>query len=139
IHRYTRNIFDLDPVYVSKIDLYQTDFQGPHPLGYPLFLQADVSLADSNRDQFARNYTTYFVINQTTNEFVRVNLKETVVDEGTGASQQTYQGRLDFVPGSSIAGRHAAARAATNWSLSLLRPSPNTDFNEIQRASALED
>src|SRR5205814_1884279 len=36
IHRYTRNIFDLDPTYVSKIDQYQTDFQGPHPLGNPL-------------------------------------------------------------------------------------------------------
>jgi len=138
IHRYTRNIFDQDPTYVSKIDLYQTDFQGPHPIGYPLFLQADVSLADSNRDDYARNYTTYFVINQTTNEFVRVNLKETVAAEGSSASQQTYQGRLDFIPDSAIAIRHAADRAGANWSLSLLRPSPNTDFNEIQRASALE-
>ncbi len=138
MHRYTRNIFDLDPIYVSKIDLNQTDFVGPHPLGYPLFLQADVSAADSNRDAYARNYTTFFVINQTTNEFVRVNLKETMVDEGSGP-QQIYQGRLDFVPDSSIAERHAAARARTNWSLSLLRPSPTTDFNEIQRASALED
>ncbi|MDP4198544.1 MAG: FlgD immunoglobulin-like domain containing protein [Bacteroidota bacterium] len=138
MHRYTRNIFDLDPVYVSKIDPNQTDFVGPHPLGYPLFLQADVSAADSNRDAYAKNYTTFFVINQTTNEFVRVNLKETMVDEGNGP-QQIYQGRLDFVPDSSIAKRHAAARATTNWSLSLLRPSPTSDFNEIQRASVLED
>ncbi len=137
LHRFTRNIFDTNATYVQKIDLNQTDFVGPHPIGYPLFLQADVSAADSNRDAYARNYTVFMVFNQNTNEFVRVNLKETMVDEGNGP-QQTYQGRLDFVPDSSIAKRHANFRQQTLYTLSLLRPSQMT-FDEVQRASMLED
>ncbi len=138
IHRYTRNIFDTDPTYLSKIDLYQTDFQGPHPLGYPLFLQADVPVNDSNRDDYSRNYTTYFVLNTTTNEFVRVNLKETVAAEAGNATQEVFQGRLDFVPDSSVAERHPNLRTNTLFSLSLLRPSVMT-YAEVQRASLLED
>ena len=139
-HRFTRNIFDQDPTYVNKIDLYQADFQGPHPIGYPLFLQADISLADSNRDDFARNYTTYFVINTTTDEFVRVNLKETKAAEGAGDAQQTYQGRLDFIPDSSVAERHPNARNFAHLVLGLLGANPmNMTFAEAQRASLYED
>ena len=138
MHRYTRNIFDQNAVYVNKIDQYQTDFQGPQPLGYPLFLQADVPLNDTNYDPYARNYTVFMVFNTTTNEFVRVNLKETKVAEGTGDSKQIYQGRLDFVPDSSVAERHPTLREQTLYTLSLLRPNIMT-FDEVQRASMLED
>jgi predicted outer membrane repeat protein len=138
IHRFTRNIFDQDLTYVNKIDLMQIDFTGPHPLGYPLFLQADVALSDSNRDDNAENYTTYIVLNQSTNEFVRVNLKEIKAGEGGSDVQQTYQGRLDFVPDSSIVERHPNLRTNTLFSLSLLRPSSWT-YAEAQRASLLED
>jgi predicted outer membrane repeat protein len=139
IHRFTRNIFDTNSVYVQKIDLYQTDFVGPHPIGYPLFLQANVSLADSNRDDYAKNYTVLMVFDQTTNEFVRVNAKETVVNEnGATLPQQLYQGRLDFVPDSSVTERHASSRQRTLYTLSLLRPQTMT-FDEVQRASKLED
>lgn len=137
LHRFTRNIFDQDPTYVGKIDLMQIDFTGPQPIGYPLFLQADVPIADSNRDDYAKDYTVFMVFNQTTNEFVRVNLKETVQAEAAGASQQTYQGRLDFVPDSSVAER-SSQRQPTLYTLSLLRPSVMT-FAEVQRASMLED
>ena len=138
LHRYTRNIFDSNAVYVNTIDLNQTDFQGPHPLGYPLFLQADVPINDSNRDDYASNYTVFMVFNQTTNEFVRVNLKETTVAEASGAAKQVYRGRLDFVPDSSVAERHPTLRERALYTLSLLRPSVMT-FDEVQRASMLED
>lgn len=143
IHRFTRNIFSTDPVYLDKIMLMQADFVGPHPIGYPLFLQADVSAADSNRDDCARNYTVLMVFNQTTSEFVRVNAKEIVADEGAGNTQQIYRGRLDFVPDSSIASRHPVQRQRALYTLSLLRPdftlSGAALFDEIQRASKLED
>ncbi len=138
MHRFTRNIFDTNANYVNKIDLYQTDFSGNHPIGYPLFLQADVPVNDSNRDDYAKDYTTFIVLNQTTNEFVRVNLKETQVAEDSSATQETYQGRLDFVPDSSVAERHPNLRTNTLFSLSLLRPSVLT-YAEAQRASLLED
>ena len=138
MHRFTRNIFDTNATYVNKIDLMQTDFVGPHPLGYPLFLQADVPINDSNRDDYGKNYTTFIVLNQTTNEFVRVNLQEIQAAEASGATQQTYQGRLDFVPDSSVAERHPNLRTNTLYTLALLRPSTMT-YSEVQRASLLED
>ncbi len=138
MHRYTRDIFDTNAVYLNKIDLNQTDFTGPHPLGYPLFLQADVPLNDTNNDQYAEDYTVFMVFNTTTNEFVRVNLKEIKPAEGVGDAEQIYRGRLDFVPDSSVAERHPTLREQTLYTLSLLRPSTMT-FDEVQRASMLED
>jgi hypothetical protein len=137
IHRFTRDIFSTDPTYVDRIMTMQTDFVGPHPIGYPLFLQADIDTGDVNRDEFARNYSVLMVINTTTQEFVRVNAKETVQD-ADGVAEHFYQGRLDFVPDSSRATRNAAGRARVLWTLSLLRPAFLT-FDEIQRASKLED
>ncbi len=138
MHRFTRNIFDTSSNYVNKIDLMQTDFVGPQPLGYPLFLQADVPINDSDRDDYAKNYTTFLVIDQTTNEFVRVNLQELVAAENDSAKQETYQGRLDFVPDSSVAERHPNLRSNTLYTLALIRPSVMT-YAEVQRASLLED
>lgn len=138
LHRFTRNIFDSNAVYVNTIDLNQIDFQGPHPIGYPLFLQADVPILDSNRDDYAANYTVFMVFDQTTNEFVRVNLKETKVAEANGDTKQIYRGRLDFIPDSSNAERHPTLRARALYTLSLLRPTVMT-FDEVQRASMLED
>jgi len=96
-----------------------------------------VSAADSNRDDFAKNYTTLIVQNVTTGEYVRVNAKETVQNEGTGL-QQIYQGRLDFVPDSTVATRNYFTRQRALYTLSLLRPASMT-YSEIQRASKLED
>lgn len=137
IHRFTRDIFTTDQTYLDRIMTMQTDFIGPHPIGYPLFLQADIDPNDVNRDEFARNYSVLMVINTTTNEFVRVNAKERTQDS-TGIPSHLYQGRLDFVPDSSRATRNAASRAKVLWTLSLLRPTIMT-FDEIQRASKLED
>ncbi len=153
-HRMTRNIFDTNANYadndnvggvdpdLDEIDHYQTDFVGPHPLGYPLFLQAFAPLADSNRDDNARDYTTFLVFNTTTGEFVRVNLKEVKAAEGSSDNQQTYQGRLDFVPDSSAAERHPNLRGAL-LAPSLLQPSgigeSGWTFANVQSASIRED
>jgi len=137
LHRWTRDIFTKDPVYLSKIMTYQIDFTGPHPIGYPLFLQADIDALDFNRDVYARNYTTVFVLNENTQEFVRVNLKEELQDRNDSVSQP-YKGRIDFVPDSSVATRHPGQRARVFWSPTLIRPSDNS-YHEIARAAKLED
>lgn len=137
LHRWTRDIFTKDPVYLSKIMTYQIDFTGPHPIGYPLFLQADIDALDFNRDPYARNYTTVFVLNENTQEFVRVNLKEELQDRNDSASQP-YKGRIDFVPDSTVAARHPGDRARVFWSPTLIRPS-NNSYHEIARAAKLED
>ncbi|HYM21480.1 MAG TPA: FlgD immunoglobulin-like domain containing protein [Candidatus Kapabacteria bacterium] len=137
IHRWTRDIFEKDPVYLAKIHQYQAQFIGPHPIGYPLFLTADVDVADRNRDKYARNYTDVIVLNETTNEFVRVNLKEEFTDH-TDSASFPYRGRLDFVPDSSTALRTPFNRAKVFWSPTLIRPS-NATYFEIARAAKLED
>ncbi len=137
LHRWTRDIFSKDPVYLSKIMQYQIDFTGPHPIGYPLFLQADIDTLDFNRDIYARNYTTVFVLNENTQEFVRVNLKEELQDRHDSVSHP-YKGRIDFVPDSSVATRHPGQRARVFWSPTLIRPS-NNSYHEIARAAKLED
>ena len=141
LHRWTRDIFSKDPVYLNKIMQYQIEFTGPHPIGYPLFLSADIDSLDFNRDHCARNYTTVFVFNETTQEFVRVNLKEETEDgrmNGTDSVTMPYKGRLDFVPDSTVAQRHPTQRARVFWSPSLIRPADNT-YLEIARAAKLED
>lgn len=142
LHRWTRDIFTKDPVYLDKIMQFQTEFVGPHPIGYPLFLQADIDSNDFNRDRCARNYTTVFVFNETTQEFVRVNLKEVTQDDrgigGRDSATMPYKGRLDFVPDSTIAQRHPSQRARVFWSPSLIRPTDNT-YLEVARAAKLED
>jgi predicted outer membrane repeat protein len=141
LHRWTRNIFEKDPVYLNKIMQYQIEFQGPHPIGYPLFLSADIDTLDFNRDRCARNYTTVFVFDETTQEYVRVNLKEEYQDgkqNNTDSLTFPYKGRIDFVPDSSAATRHPAQRARVFWSPSLIRPA-NTTYQEIARAATLED
>lgn len=85
---------------------YQTDFIGDHPLGYPLFLQAfgdaGTDVNRTNFDPYSRNFLVYYIYNKTTNEVVRLNLKETDV------ATNEYRGRLDFVP--DLAGRDTLAR-----------------------------
>jgi predicted outer membrane repeat protein len=137
LHRFTRDIFTKDPVYLNTIMQYQIDFTGPHPIGYPLFLQADIDSLDFNRDECARNYTVVFVLNETTQEFVRVNLKEELEDRHDSATMP-YKGRIDFVPDSTVATRHPFARAKVFWSPTLIRPS-STTYDEIARAAKLED
>ncbi len=138
LHRWTRNIFDKDPIYLNKIVKgYQTQFVGPHPIGYPLFLTADVDTTDFNRDPYARNFTTVFVLNETTQEYVRVNLKEEFANRADSVSIP-YRGRLDFVPDSAVSLRKPFERAKIFWSPTLIRPS-NSTYLEIARASKLED
>lgn len=75
---------------------YQTDFVGNHPVGYPLFLQAfgdaGTNANRTNFDPYARNYIVFYVYNKSTNEVVRLNMKETDV------ASMEFRGRLDFVP-----------------------------------------
>lgn len=137
MHRWTRDIFQKDPVYLDKMIDYQTEFVGPHPIGYPLFLQADIDGNDLNRDAFARNYTVVFVLNQNTQEYVRVNLKEEFQNRQDSATIP-YRGRIDFVPDSTVAQRNPAQRARVFWSPTLIRPS-NSSYEEIARAAKLED
>lgn len=97
IQRLTR-----DP-YLTEVDSnynkLQSNFTGPQPIGYPVFLRTFANVVKnnaylSNIDSASLNYTVFFAVNKTTGECVRVNMKE------TGIASNEYRARLDLVPDS---------------------------------------
>ena len=115
-----------DP-YLAEVDAnyaqLQTDFTGPHPIGYPVFLQTFANVVKnnaflSNIDSSANNYTVFFALNKTTGEVVRVNMKE------TGNFSNEYRARLDLVPDSVIRNPNgrAFAEGRPSFNYQLLGP-----------------
>ncbi len=109
VKRYTRDPFvaERDP----NIAALQTEFVGNHPIGYPLFLEAraDYSSSDpvfSNLDSRSINETVFFVINTTTGDYIRVNLKQ--IDP----SNEIFRARVEIVPDSSFGGQVLGGYAA---------------------------
>ncbi|MBL8005736.1 MAG: T9SS type A sorting domain-containing protein [Candidatus Kapabacteria bacterium] len=74
-----------------------------HPLGYPLYLEAQtnynwssINRADiTNDDPLYHNESVFFVINVTTGDFIRVNMKQ--LTEGS----EILRGKVDLVPDST--------------------------------------
>lgn len=73
-----------------------------HPIGQPLYLEAEADydglIERSNHDPYLENETVFFVINETTGDFIRANLKQ-VSEEAP--NRETFRGRIEFVPDSS--------------------------------------
>lgn len=131
VKRFTRNPFDADNF--SDIATLQTEFVGAHPIGYPLFLEAradysgDVNV--NNNDDRAFHETVFFVINDNTGDFVRVNLQQ------VSKTSEVFRGRVEFVP-DSITRNPLARRTAeglANFGAS------NTLLNTINRDASNED
>jgi len=74
-----------------------------HPLGYPLYLESQsnynwstINRADvTNDDPLYANESVFFVINVTTGDFIRVNMKQLV--EGS----EILRGKVDLIPDST--------------------------------------
>lgn len=73
-----------------------------HPIGYPLYLEAmaDYSgLAEvSNHDPSVQNESVFFVINETTGDYIRTTLDQVAE---TAPFRETFRGRVDLVPDST--------------------------------------
>ncbi len=73
-----------------------------HPIGYPLYLEAEVDydgLAEiSNFDYRTLNETVFFVINETTGDFIRVNMEQASND---APLRETFRARVELVPDST--------------------------------------
>ncbi|MEI6088953.1 MAG: YCF48-related protein [bacterium] len=73
-----------------------------HPIGYPLYLEANVDYRGdenlSNNDPLMLNESVFFVINESNNDIVRVNLKQV----GEGAPYlEVFRNTVELVPDSS--------------------------------------
>jgi len=83
----------------------QTEFQADkdgnfyHPIGYPLYLEANVDYAGDdnivNNDYHLLNQTVYFVINETTGDYIRVPL--TQVSE-VAPNNERFWATVELVP-----------------------------------------
>jgi photosystem II stability/assembly factor-like uncharacterized protein len=98
-----------DPAY-NQLSNVQGEF-GPdstgmfyHPIGYPVYLetQADYTtdpvVETNNDDPRLQNETVFFAINETTGDFIRINLRQ--VNETN--QKEIYRTRFDLVPDSTL-------------------------------------
>ncbi len=73
-----------------------------HPIGYPLWLEAKVNYDGisevSNNDPNLLNESVFFVINNTTGDFIRVNLRQVSED---APFRETFRARVELVPDQS--------------------------------------
>ena len=73
-----------------------------HPIGYPLYLQANVDYsgddARSNHNDMFLNETVFFVINESNNDFIRVNLKQL----GETDYREVFRNTVELVPDESL-------------------------------------
>lgn len=94
-----------DPFHAEEFDFInrvQTEFVGDHPIGYPLFLEARVDYSQaseiSNNDARAINQSVYFVINERTGDYIRVNLTQKTLTD------TIFRARVELVPDSTNGG-----------------------------------
>lgn len=70
-----------------------------HPIGYPLWLETKVNYDGiseiSNNDPNLLNESVFFVINQSTGDFIRVNLRQVSED---APFRETFRARVELVP-----------------------------------------
>lgn len=145
VKRFTRNPFDADNF--SDIATLQTEFVGAHPIGYPLFLEAHANYSGdvnvNNNDARAIHETVFFVINDNTGDFIRVNLEQ------VNTTSEVFRARVEFVPDSidrnPLARRTAEGLANFGGSNTLLnvlnRNARNEDIAALQgrKYDAAED
>ncbi len=112
----------LYPFMTDLQDEYRTNEIGEfyHPIGYPLYLEAhanyDGLVERSNHDQIALNESVFFIINETTSDYVRVNLRQ--FDE-SAPNREIFRARVELVPDSSQRNPNTTFRRTTEGLLNL--------------------
>jgi len=115
-----------DPFCVDRADLYPTlalmqdefrrnkDGEEVHPIGYPLYLESNANydgiIERSNHDPHTLNQTVFFVINETTGDYIRTTMNQVSED---APFREVYRARVDLVPDSS-GNRAILARRTTD-------------------------
>lgn len=119
IKRYTRDPFVAEmrdenselkyPLITQLQDEFYADADGIfyHPVGYPLFIETKIDyegfIEISNHDPRALNETVFFVINETTGDYIRVNMKQFSEDaiQGVDEARSLFRARVELVPDST--------------------------------------
>ena len=114
-----------------------------HPIGYPLFLESKVDydgdIEVSNHDTRLLNESVYFVINETTGDFIRTNMKQ-VAEEGD--NWETYRSRVELIPDMTKRNQQTTLRRTAEKLLNLgvgdvllyaLKSNPESEDNAAMR------
>jgi predicted outer membrane repeat protein len=92
-----------------------------HPIGYPLFLETMIDyntglVEQNNHDERMLNESVFFVINETTGDFIRVNFKQVGED---AARREIFRARVELVPDSSNRNANTSVRRTEESLLNL--------------------
>ncbi len=138
VKRYVRDPFIADsvdeggnwvyPKLHSLQDEFLPDENGTlyHPIGYPLFLEAmakyETGLAERyNLDPLTLNETVFFIINETTGDFIRANLKQ------LSTTSPVFRARIELIPDSSDRNGNTLIRRTFEGLLNLGTDAPGGD------------
>lgn len=108
VKRWVRDPFDAENINYEFFDQLQQEYARNsagnfyHPIGQPLYLESlvdyDGIIERSNHDPLVKNESVFYVINETTTDFIRVNLEQVSED---APQREIFRARVDFVPDSS--------------------------------------
>ena len=126
VRRVTRDPFDTDSANYTtnaenllwkQLRKLQSEFavdhrtgEFTHPVGYPLFLETKAQyngedINTNNDDPLVLNESVFFVINDSTGDYIRVNMKQmtdiTTTDNDGAYPREYLRGRVDFVADSA--------------------------------------
>ena len=112
-----------------------------HPIGYPLYLEShadyDGFAERSNHIPETTNETVFFIINETTGDFIRTNLQQ--VSE-TAPYREVFRSRVEFVPDSTNRNPNTLYRRTSEGlfnfgaGFSLLAKLEDNAYNEVGAA-----
>lgn len=106
----------LYPFFTQLQDEWRADKQGAfyHPIGYPLYLETVVDYdgiaENSNHDPLLLNETVFFVINETTGDFIRANFGQVSED---APLRENFRARVELVPDSTNRNPNSTFRRTT--------------------------
>lgn len=73
-----------------------------HPIGQPIYLEAEADydgiVERNNHDPLTKNESVFFVINETTGDYIRINLEQVSED---APNRELFRGRVELVPDST--------------------------------------
>ncbi len=92
-----------------------------HPIGYPLFLETMIDyntgeVEKNNHDTRMLNESVFFVINETTGDYIRVNFKQVGEDANY---REIFRARVELVPDSSNRNPNSSIRRSAEGLLNL--------------------
>ncbi len=108
VKRWVRDPFCAEDTRYEFFDVLQQEYARNsnggfyHPIGQPIYLEAEADynglIERSNHDPLVKNETVFFVINETTSDFIRINLEQVSED---APNRELFRGRVELVPDSS--------------------------------------